>query len=390
LRSAARRARVATELEGLIARRELSRKGFLAGSLPLLASVPFARHLVGGDEALAQGVPGGDHAGRMEGTMSGSHGGTIGDKVIAASEDDLGLLLPPRARPHDPGRVRELELVARDERIELVRGTEFDGAAYNGTVPGPIVRVSHDDELRVMFTNESSHPHTIHFHGTHPSDMDGSLEPVPPGASYLYELKARPWGMHLYHCHTKPLASHIARGLYGAFIIDPPEPRRKAQELVLMMSGFDTDGDGVNDFYAFNGRPFQYDSRPIQVQRRHPVRIYLANVTEHDPVVSFHLHGEMFKLFRTGTGDTFELTDTVTLAQGERGILEIDFENKGLFMFHAHQSKLADKGLAGWFQVVDGVPPVLPVGGPGALYEDEFADCTPCLGELGAKALLKY
>ena len=375
----------------VIARRELSRKGFLAGSLPLLASVPFARNFLAGD-AQAQTIPDGEHAERMERVMEdGAHGGgTIGEQVIAATEDDLGLLLPPRPRAHDPGRVRELELVARETRVELVRGTGFDAAAYNGTVPGPVIRVAHDDELRVWFTNETPHPHTIHFHGTHPADMDGSLEPVPPGASYLYELRARPWGMHLYHCHTKPLASHIARGLYGAFIIDPPAPRRRAQEVVLVMSGFDTDGDGANDWYAFNGRPFQYDSRPIQVKKRHPVRAYLANVTEHDPVISFHLHGEMFKLFRTGTTDAFELTDTVTLAQGERCILEIDFEHTGLFMFHAHQSRIADKGMAGWFQVVDGPAPIVPTAGPGSLYGDEFADCTPCLGELGAKALLKY
>lgn len=353
--------------------------------------MPFARNFLAGD-AQAQTIPDGGHAERMERVMEdGAHGGgTIGGQVIAATEDDLGLLLPPRPRAHDPGRVRELELVARETRVELVRGTGFDAAAYNGTVPGPVIRVAHDDDLRVWFTNETPHPHTIHFHGTHRADMDGSLEPVPPGASYLYELKARPWGMHLYHCHTKPLASHIARGLYGAFIIDPPAPRRRAQEVVLVMSGFDTDGDGANDWYAFNGRPFQYDGRPIQVKKRHPVRVYLANVTEHDPVISFHLHGEMFKLFRTGTTDAFELTDTVTLAQGERCILEIDFEHTGLFMFHAHQSRIADKGMAGWFQVVDGPAPIVPTAGPGSLYGDEFADCTPCLGELGAKALLKY
>jgi FtsP/CotA-like multicopper oxidase with cupredoxin domain len=209
-------------------------------------------------------------------------------------------------------------------------------------------------------------------------------------SSYIYEMTVQPWGMHLYHCHTKPLAQHLARGLYGAFIIDPPKPRPRAQELVLMMSGFDTDGDGRNDLFAFNGRPFQYEPAPIQVRRSQTVRVYLANVTEFDPVATFHLHGEFFRLYRTGTGDAYELTDAVTLAQGERCILEIDFHHTGLYMFHAHQSRLTDNGMTGWFQVLDGNEPESNLGAVGGLYQDEFADCTPCLGQVGAKALLKY
>ncbi len=270
-----------------------------------------------------------------------------------------------------------------------MRGVSYDAWAYNGTVPGPILRATHEDVLRVMFTNRTSHAHSIHLHGTHPPDMDGSLEPVRPGSSYIYETVAEPWGFHLYHCHTRPLASHISKGLYGAFIVDPPKPRRKAQELVLMMSGFDTNGDGRNELYAFNGRPFQYDARPIQVKKRYPVRVYLANVTEHESVASFHLHAAMFRLYRTGTTRDYEYTDTVTLAQGERAILEIDFAHRGLYMFHAHQSRLTDNGLSGWFQVVDGTEQQV-AGAAGALYGDEFSDCTPCLGDIGAKALLKY
>ncbi len=152
-----------------------------------------------------------------------------------------------------------------------------------------------------------------------------------------------------------------------------------------MMSGFDTDGDGQNDLYGYNGRPFQYERRPIQVRRELPLRIYLVNVTEYEPVVSFHLHSAFFKLFRTGTGDTFEYTDTVTLGQGERAIVEIEFEDRGLFMFHAHQSHLADKGLMGWFQVVDKDEPPPVIGFTGG-YADEFGDCAPCLGQIGAEA----
>ncbi len=69
----------------------------------------------------------------------------------------------------------------------------------------------------------------------------------------MYEFDAEPFGVHLYHCHTMPLAKHIAKGLYGAFIIDPPQDRPKAdREMVMVMNGFDVDFDNANEFYAVN------------------------------------------------------------------------------------------------------------------------------------------
>jgi FtsP/CotA-like multicopper oxidase with cupredoxin domain len=159
--------------------------------------------------------------------------------------------------------------------------------------------------------------------------------------------------MHLYHCHATPLKKHIHKGLYGAFIIDPPEPRKPAQELVMVMNGYDTDGDGGNNFYTVNGRSFYYAKYPITVKRSQTVRIYLANLTEFDLINSFHLHGDFFRYYRTGSTDQYEYTDTVMLCQGERGILEIDFANTGNFMFHAHQSEFAELGWMGFFQVED-------------------------------------
>ena len=181
--------------------------------------------------------------------------------------------------------------------------------------------------------------------------MDGVFEIVAPGEEYTYEFPARPYGMHLYHCHATPLKKHIAKGLYGAFIIDPPEPRAPAQELVMVMNGFDTDGDGENNFYAVNGPAFYYAKHPIEVKRSELVRIYLANLTEFDLVNSFHLHGDFFRYYPTGSTDQFQYTDTVMLCQGERGIIEIEFANTGLFMFHAHQSEFAELGWMGFFDV---------------------------------------
>ncbi|HZO61973.1 MAG TPA: multicopper oxidase domain-containing protein [Gaiellaceae bacterium] len=261
------------------------------------------------------------------------------------------LLVPPPALEHRPGRVREYTLTAIDRRIEVAQGVLFDAWTYNGTVPGPVIRATEDDLLRVRFVNGGAHPHTIHFHGIHPANMDGVFEVVEPGDSYTYEFTARPYGMQLYHCHSTPLKKHIHKGLYGAFIIDPPEPRPAAQELVMVMNGYDTDGDGENNFYTVNGLAFYFAKYPIRVDRRRPVRIYLANLTEFDLINSFHLHGEFFRLYRAGSTDRFEYTDTVMLCQGERCVIEIDFHNPGRFMFHAHQSEFTELGWMGFFDV---------------------------------------
>jgi manganese oxidase len=307
----------------------------LAGSAPLLASDRQASHL--GDHSIV------------------GHAAMIGAEVPApGGPHDLDeLLLPPPALPHQPGRVREYTLAAYDKTIEVAQGVFFDAWTFNGTVPGPVIRATEDDLLRVNFVNAGAHPHTIHFHGIHPAKMDGVFEIVEPGDRFVYEFPARPYGMHLYHCHSTPLKKHIHKGLYGAFIIDPPKPRKPAQELVMVMNGFDTDGDGANNFYTVNGLTFYYAKHPIRVSRSQTVRIYLANLTEFDLINSFHLHGDFFRLYRTGSTEHFEYTDTVMLCQGERCMLEIDFANTGTFMFHAHQSEFAELGWMGFFEVVD-------------------------------------
>ena len=84
--------------------------------------------------------------------------------------------------------------------------------------------------------------------------MDGVLGIVGPSKDFTYEFPARPAGFHVYHCHSTPLKKHIHKGLYGAFIVDPKAPREAARELVLVMNGYDTDGDGENNFYTVNRR----------------------------------------------------------------------------------------------------------------------------------------
>ena len=150
----------------------------------------------------------------------------------------------------------------------------------------------------------------------------------------------------------RPLAEHIAKGLYGAFLIDPADAREPADEMVMVMNGFDTNFDRANEVYAANTIGFAYSEKPIRVKRGELVRLYLVNVLEYDLINSFHLHGNFFDYIPTGTSKQgSEFTDTVMLCQGQRGILEMRFPYTGKYMFHAHQSEFAELGWSVIFDV---------------------------------------
>jgi len=247
---------------------------------------------------------------------------------------------------------REYSITAFDREIEVAKGVRFPAWTFNGTVPGPTIRCTEGDHLLIHFQNEGGMPHTIHLHGIHPANMDGVFEIVPPGGTYDYQLTADPFGLFLYHCHVMPLKKHIHKGLYGTFIVDPKTPRPPAREFVMVMNGFDTDLDGENEFYAVNGIANYFADHPIPIQVGELVRVYLTNMTEFDLVNSFHLHGNVFRLYRTGTSlATPEITDIVMLCQGERCILEFSYPYPGKYMFHAHQSEFAELGWMGMFDV---------------------------------------
>ena len=259
-----------------------------------------------------------------------------------------------RVSQSEDGRtLREWDLFASDKDIEVAPGIIFPAWTYNGRIPGPTLRAVEGDRLRINFVNASAHPHTVHFHGIHPGNMDGVYEVVAPGGRFTYEFDAEPFGVHLYHCHVMPLAKHIAKGLYGAFIIDPAQGWAPAgREMVMVMSGNDIDFDGVNDFYNVNFIPFHFDKHPIKIKVDDLVRVFLINVLEYDLINSFHLHANFFDWYPTGTSlKASELTDTIILGQAQRGMLEFRFKYPGKYMFHAHVTEFAELGWTGAFEV---------------------------------------
>ena len=256
----------------------------------------------------------------------------------------------------DGKTLREFTLVASDNLVkEISPGVFYNVWTFNGTVPGPTIRATEGDIVRINFINNGSMPHSLHLHGVHPANMDGVFEMISPGGEFTYEFTAEPFGVFPYHCHMTPLEEHIAHGLYGVFIVDPKTARPPADEMVMVMNGYDTDFDTENNFYTVNGVPYYYMHHPVQIQKDKLVRIYLVNMLEFDPVNNFHLHANMFNYYPSGTRlQPDELTDIVTTNQGERGILEFTYKYPGKYMFHAHKTEFAEKGWMGTFLVTEG------------------------------------
>ena len=253
-------------------------------------------------------------------------------------------------------RLREFTLIASDQQTkEVSPGVFYNVWTFNGTIPGPTLRATEGDLVRITLINNGTKFHSIHFHGIHKSEMDGVFEGIAPGGKFTYEFTAEPFGVFPYHCHMQPLEEHITHGLYGVFIIDPKKPRADADEMVMVMNGYDTDFDTENNFYTVNGIPYYYMHHPIQIDKNRLIRIYLLNMLEFDPINNFHLHANMFDLYRTGTKlIPDEYTDIVTMSQGESGILEFSYKYPGKYMFHAHKTEFAEKGWVGLFLVKDG------------------------------------
>lgn len=249
-------------------------------------------------------------------------------------------------------KIREFQLVAESSILNLNSAVSFVSWNVNGRVPGPTLRAVEGERVRVIFRNEDGHSHSLHFHGTHPAEMDG-VKPVRHGKETIYEFDATPFGVHLYHCHIAPVTRHISKGLYGMFIIDPPQGRPPADEMVMVMGGYDINNDEHNELYAFNGLPNYYRDHPIPIYQKQLVRLYILNMIEFDPAVTFHIHGNMFQVYRTGrTLKPQEETDVITMGTAERHILEFAYPYPGKYMFHPHQDVVAEHGCFGEFEVI--------------------------------------
>lgn len=275
---------------------------------------------------------------------------------------------------------KEFVLTAKPIAWEYANDQTITAWGYNGQVPGPMIRVTEGDNVRVQFTNQLPKATTLHWHGVNvPYDQDGvpgvSQEPIAPGETYTYEFRAAPAGTRYYHTHGSSHtdeAQQLDMGLAGAFIIDPPADAEEAalvaaadKDITLVLDEWQTgfpDGEMHNmammnmedgghmmnyNLFTINGRAFP-DTEPISVAAGETVRLRLINAgtsTTHP----MHLHGHSFKVVAVdgnAVPAAAQLTrDTITIAPGERYDIEFEANNPGVWVFHCHELHHADDGM---------------------------------------------
>ncbi len=260
----------------------------------------------------------------------------------------------PLAYSEEDG-VKVFELTAQPVRWDFGGGVRQVAWTYNGMAPGPLLRVTEGDRVRVVVKNDLPEPTSIHWHGIEvPNAMDGvpgmTQEEIQPGETFTYEFEARPAGTFWYHSHVDSDVQ-IGVGLHGAFIIDPKTPPADPPDadVVLMlnewrfvngqtyasmpMTGMDP------NYFTINGKFFPH-TEEIHVKTGDRVRLRFIAAGQF--VHPMHLHGFPFKIVATDghpVPDGAQLTkDTVLVAPGERYDVEFIAAEPGMWMIHCHIS----------------------------------------------------
>jgi FtsP/CotA-like multicopper oxidase with cupredoxin domain len=301
-------------------------------------------------------LPGHREAG-MEGKLIVGTGAGLSSKVEAASSAAPAAPTPtmvshassatPPVRGNQPiqpvmdGGVKVFSLTASVVQWEIIPGVFSEAWAYNGQVPGPVIRVGEGDRVRVTIKNQLPDSTVIHFHGPElPNSMDGvpdvTQPAIPVGGSFTYEFKATPAGTYIYHTHQNS-AVQEPKGLMGALIIDPAPGSAEA----VRDAKFDRDYLQVlgefGGYFIMNGHSFPAtDVMEAKVGERVRIRLINAGQAAHP----MHLHGYHFKVIGTDGRPLPEgaiyLKDTLNISPGERYDIEFVADNPGVWVFHCH------------------------------------------------------
>ena len=324
-----------------------------------------------------------------------------GRDVVIGRKNPLQTLEPEIITDDKGRKVKVFKLTVEDVKFEIYPGKTVMGWGFNGQIPGPTIRVTEGDRIRIVLTNNTNDEHTLHVHGQKkPMEMDGvpylGQEPLKKGESYAYEFTVKNIGTSCYHCHVDG-GHHVDMGMYGAFIVDPKREKLKYDReytLVLdewasghkhvhsggmAMDGSQGAGHGVvtehmgpaptgsgtmaamagtmdmgkpsqRDWYPKTYNPYTpvYDTfvingrafpytEPLDVKEGERVRIRMINVGYEPHFMHTHSH-KFLVVARDGSPvKNPQLMDTVEVGPGQRVYILLKADNPGVWPFHCHR-----------------------------------------------------
>lgn len=264
---------------------------------------------------------------------------------------DASAVAPPAA---PKGKTVEVNWTVEKRTLEVTKGVNREVWTFNGQVPGPTIRVTQGDTVKVTLTNKDNMAHSIDLHAAQISPQRG-FKAVQPGQSFTFEFVANHPGIFAYHCGTEPMLMHIGNGMYGAIIVDPADGRAPAKEYVLVQSEWYKDPNGLKEMeegqpiaVAFNGKAAQYMNDPLPAKVGEKVRLYVANPGPNH-FSAFHVVGTMFDLVQpSGNPDSSMYgLQTWTVGPGDAAMFELTLPEAGSYPFVSHSFSDATRGAIG-------------------------------------------
>ncbi|MET8388306.1 multicopper oxidase domain-containing protein [Streptosporangium canum] len=286
---------------------------------------------------------------------------------------DLAAPMSPGWKPYDAtlkpvsgGTEHHVEIRADDTLVqEVAPGVRQRVWTFNGTMPGPVLRGKVGDVFVVTFVNGATMGHGIDFHAG-ATAPDGPMRTIQPGERLTYRFRADFAGAWLYHCSTMPMTQHIANGMYGAVIIDPPDLPKVDREYLLVQGELylgepgsqaqvDKIRQGDPDGWMFNGTAAGYDHAPLRAEAGERVRVW-AVAAGPSSGTALHVVGAPFDTVYQEGAYRLRAQDpggaqVLDLAPAQGGFAELVFPERGTYPVVDHTMRQAEAGAHGLFKV---------------------------------------
>ncbi len=283
-----------------------------------------------------------DHA-----AHSAAMGTMTSDEMDAAHKAGIDAFLSNQKSPITKGKgnlpleyktvdgVKVFEISVGELDWETTPGTIASARAYNGMLPGPVIRATEGDRVRINVKNDLKESTAVHWHGILvPNSLDGvpyiTQEPIKPGASFSYEFTLRNSGTHMYHSHHNSM-DQVNRGLLGAFIVDPKDKSAYPahdREYILVLND-------VNLGFTINGKGFPAtEALTAKLGETVLIRWINEGLMNHP----MHLHGMPMKVIAKDGYPLAapQLCDTLDVAPGNRYDVLVEATEPGAWAFHCH------------------------------------------------------
>ena len=278
--------------------------------------------------------------------------------------------VPPPITRTAPTTV-QVTLTAREVTAELADGTTYAFWTFDGTVPGPMVRVMEGDTVEFTLVNDLSsvNGHNIDFHAVNGPGGGAEVTNVAPGETATFTWKALHAGAFVYHCAFPPPMHHIAQGMYGAIVVEPvgglPPVDR---EFYIMQGDWYTAGRLGNqghktfsnekalaelpEYYTFNGHVQALtELYPLQAETGETVRVFFG-VGGPNKGSNFHIIGEVFDRVYSGSDETFTANEEAWyVPPGSVSTFEMFLDVPGSYTIVDHALYRVQKGAVGVLQV---------------------------------------